>query len=192
MSEPYAFRLNVFTPEVTLWLGDDGFQVMESGGQTRTYGYDQVSRVRLSYEPSRASADLYFCRIYLKGRNAPALTVSSTYCRGILSFEPQLASYRATVERLHEKLAHKAKAVSYRAGVSNFAYWGNAVFIMISVVFAAVLLIPIAAGITMTGLIWVKLAMIAFLLPLALSWFWANRPRDYDPAAIPSEVLPGT
>jgi hypothetical protein len=189
MPELYTYRLNAFTPETSIWLGPDRFQVLEKSGASRTYSYDQVSRVRLSYEPSRASAELYFCRIFVKGQASPIATVSSTFCRGILTFDPQLLAYRAFVEALHAALKGQG-GVAYRAGVSNLAYWGNVIFLSVVLIFSAVLLIPIAAGITLTGLIWVKLAIIAFLAPLAAAWFWSNRPRDYDPAAIPKEVLP--
>lgn len=188
-SEPYSYRLNVLTSETTIWLGQDGFQILEHGGKSRTFSYADVASVRLSYEPSRASSDLYFCRIYVKGRSAPAVTISSTFYRGFLNFDPQLAQYRRFVEALHAKLPPRG-GIRFRAGVSAFAYWGNAVFLTLVAVFAAALLIPIWAGVVLSGMIWVKLALIAFLAPLAAAWFWANRPRDYDPAAIPPELLP--
>jgi hypothetical protein len=190
MSEPYVYRLNVLTSETTIWLGPDAFQVIEKGGATRTYSYGRVSRVRLSYEPSRVAADLYLCRIFVKGQSAPVATVSSIFYRGFLTFDPQLTAYRSFVVALHDKLSHRA-GVQYRAGVSNFAYWGNAVFLTLVTVFSAILLIPIASGISLTGTHWFKIAMIAFLAPLAAAWFWSNRPRDYAPSKIPSELLPG-
>lgn len=190
MFEPYVFRLNVLTPETTICLGQDGFQVFRQGDQTQTFPYAAVSSVRLSYEPSRASSDIYFCRIYLKGQTAPAITVSSTTYRGFLEFEPQFKGYRSFVASLHAKLARFGSSVAYRAGVGPFTYWGNAIFLTVVVVFSAILLIPIAANINLSGLIWIKLALIAFLTPLAIAWFWSNRPRPYDPLAVPRELLP--
>jgi hypothetical protein len=189
VTEPYSFRLNVLTSETTIWLGKDGFQVLAKDGVSRTFSYDQVTKVRLSYEPSRAVSDLYICRIHVDGQSAPVATVSSTFYRGFLSFDPQLEAYRAFVGALHGKLAGRAR-VTYRAGVSNLAYWGNAVFLTVVAVFSALLLGPIIAEVTVGPWQWLKIALIAFLLPLAAAWFWVNRPRGYDPAAIPTELLP--
>jgi hypothetical protein len=188
-TEPYSFRLNMLRPETTIWLGHDGFQVLEKDGASRTVSYDQVSQVRLSYEPSRATSDLYLCRIYAKGSATPLATVSSTFYRGFLSFDPQLGAYRAFVAALHDRLKGRA-GVTFRAGVSGLAYWGNAIFLMVVLTFSALLLGPIIAEVTVGPMHWFKFALIAFLAPLAAAWFWANRPRNYDPAAIPHELLP--
>jgi hypothetical protein len=189
MSDPYAYRLNVFTNETKIWLERDGFKIQEGEATPRTFSYDYVSQIRLSYEPSRASADLYMCRIFVKGRAAPVATVSSTYYRGFLEFEARLPAYRAFVQTLHRDLSERPGVV-YRAGVSGIAYWGNAVFLTVVLVFSALLLAPIIADSVITGMVWVKLAIIAFLAPLAASWFWSNRPREYNPSAIPDELLP--
>lgn len=189
-SEPYTYRLNILTPETTIWLGAEAFQVIEKAGRQRTISYDDVSGVRLSYEPTRFTSDLYLCRIYLTGQTAPVATISSTFYHGVLSFDPQLGAYRRLVLALHRKLSERGGSVAYRAGASAFAYWGNAIFLSVVVVFSAMLLIPIVADVHLTGSNWFKIALIAFLVPVVAAWFWANRPRGYDPKAVPRELLP--
>ena len=188
-SPHYSYRLNVLTSETTIWLGADGFQVLEKDRPPRTYSYDQVSKVRISYEPSRAVTDLFICRIYVHGRSAPVATVSSTFYRGFLNFDPQLAAYRKFVEDLHDKLRGRT-GVSYRAGVGNLTYWGNALFLTVVFAFSAMLLIPIWEDIVLKGTNIFRLELIIFLAPLAALWFWSNRPRDYDPQTIPQDLLP--
>jgi hypothetical protein len=188
-SPHYSYRLNVLTSETTIWLGKDGFQVLEKDRAPVTYSYGQVAKVRISYEPTRVVTDLFLCRIYVRGRSAPVATVSSTFYRGFLSFDPQLAPYRQFVEDLHDKLRGHA-GVAYRAGVSNFSYWGNAVFLTAVFAFSAMLLIPIWEDIVLKGTNIFRIELIFFLLPLVGLWFWSNRPRDYDPQTIPQDLLP--
>jgi hypothetical protein len=190
MPQSYTFRLNAFTPKTTASLGDDGFTFAAADAPGRTYSYEQISAVRLSYEPSRASGNIFFCRIYVKGQRGPAASISSTTYRGFLDFEPQFDSYLAFVAALHARLAAHGSKVSYRAGVSAFAYWGNAAFLTIVGVFSVMLLAPIIGDANISATSWFRIEMILALLPVVFLWFWSNRPRPYDPKDIPGDVLP--
>jgi hypothetical protein len=188
--EPYTYRVNVLRPVTTVTLGPDGVVVSAEDGVTRRVPYSQISQVRLSYEPTRVQSDLYFCRLWTQGESAPFALISSTRYRGFLNFETQLGPYRALVEALHARLAAHRHEIAYRAGVSTLAYWGNALFVTMAFGFAGAVFYAIGGDYVLQTRHWLRLGIAAALVPLALAWFWANRPRPYDPRAIPPELLP--
>jgi hypothetical protein len=190
MSLSYTYRLNVLTSEATVSLSEDGLIYAEAGELPNTYSYDQISQVRLSYEPSRASGNIFFCRVYVKGVSGPVASIPSTYYRGFLEFEPQFDGYLGFVAGLHAQLVARGSKVSYRAGVSQLAYWGNAAFFIIVTMFSMLLLVPIIAEAQISATSWFRIEMIFALAPLVFLWFWSNRPRPYDPQQIPPEILP--
>ncbi|MEQ1755796.1 MAG: hypothetical protein ABL973_16865 [Micropepsaceae bacterium] len=188
----YSFRQHAFASEACVDLQPEGIQVSRQGQPRALLSWAKIGRVRLSYEPSRYQDSLYLCRIYAKGHSRPFVAISSTSYRSILNFEENLPAYRALVLDLHKRLLAQNTGIAFQAGVSRFSFWANAILVTVTAISFAVFLLTIGQEVTWGWLAWTKLAVAMSLVPLTWAWFKANRPRPYDPHAIPPELLPAT
>jgi hypothetical protein len=187
--KPYRYRRSVIHAETEIRLKPDGI-VTAAEGRERFYPYASIRAVRLSYEPTRYQSELYFCRIWVTGRQRPIAVISSASYRGFLFFETHSTAYRALVLALHQRLLAGGVRAEFRAGVSAWTYWGQAAFLSAAVALFAAVMLAIGDTAEWSGSAWVKWAVALTLAPVAFAWFFANRPRGYDPAALPPEVLP--
>ena len=89
-------------------------------------------------------------------------------------------------------LIHRTSAANpacrFRAGSSSAAYFGSLAAMLAGL--GLLLLVMVSIGVVFPWLIVVKLIIIAVLAPLAIRWLKVNRPRSFDPGAIPASVLP--
>ena len=182
----YTYRLNALEQDTTLILVDGALRV-ERDGRIERRPLSQVAAVRLSFNPSRVDRDRYDCRLEMRD-GATVLARSTTY-RGFASFESQADGYGAFVRALHGRLAPHGD-ISYERGDSSLRFYGSMGCFVTSLVLLLVVLIA-------TGLLFVpwiavaKLLVLLFSVPLILKYARRNRPRSYDPAAVPDDMLPG-
>jgi hypothetical protein len=92
------------------------------------------------------------------------------------------------VRALLASIAHANPSCRFRAGVTHLNFWGSTFILVASLFMLAYALM--AFGLPASGIVIVKLVILAFLVPLGLSWVKRNRPRPFDPDNIPQDVLP--
>ncbi len=190
----YITRNHAFAP-TTMWVIDGGSLRLEQQAAPpvppRVVPLVAIAQVRLEFAPTRFEPRRFRCRLTL--HSGETLEFFNRTYAGLADFRDTSAAYRDFVGALHDALAARAELAPGRgfvAGSTAGAYAASAAGLGVALVALAVAALLLIA----TGLWWlliVKLAVIALSVPVAMRWMQRNRPRPYDPAAIPAEVLPG-
>ncbi len=182
---PYHYRHSAPEPETTVTPGDLVLDLVR--GPTRSIlPYDDITRLRLVYNPSRINTARHECHVYHRG--GPKLVITSTTYKGFGRFEDQSDAFRDCIVDIHRRLAGRP-GIDFISGDSPKRYWitlGAVVFV----------LLMLAAALFAFGLLSVPAVAVAKLVILAASIPWlikyarVNKPGSYDPAAVPDDLLP--
>lgn len=182
----HAFRHHAFTGETTWQIDGDTLIIQSDRAPTRLRLAD-VTEFRLAYDPTRVALDRYRCDLRLAGGRR--LTVLNKSYVSIAVFENRDATYSPFVRALAAAVHRANPACRFRVGKGTLGY-------VISVLFMAVVLVVLAyvllltAGASLGWVVIAKLAIIAVMLPFAINYIRRNRPRPFDPDAIPDSLLP--
>jgi hypothetical protein len=177
----HAFRGSPFGEETFVDLNDD--DLVATDGTTRHIALNDIVRVRLRRIPLRASTDQYVCEV--EPRSGAALRICSASYHHLVSIENRAATWRPLVEQLHRQLLSQNPPPQFVAGDPPVRF---ALLVGVWLVLVAAALWLLSQG-AMLGLV--------ALFPIALvgifCWYrrlHANRPRPYDPRALPPILLP--
>lgn len=177
----HAFRGSPFGEETFVDLGDDGLDV--TGGMRRHIALGDIVRVRLRMFPLRASTDQYVCEV--EPRSGARLRICSASFHHLVVVENRAATWRPLVEQLHRQLMGLDPPPQFVAGDPPLRFAAPVGLWLVLVAGALWLMSRDAA----LGL--VALFPISFLGVVAWYRFMrANRPRPYDPRALPPSLLP--
>lgn len=181
----YRVRQHAFEPERVWRVGPDGFS-WQVGDKTGKFSFGEIVSIRLSFTPTRFDFARYRCTV--TRFNGWQENFTSTSYKGIGNFEDRAPAYSRFVRALVAEAARGNPAIRFEAGESPLKYWGNIGVLAGSLVLLALVLLMI--GFNATWIIIVKLGVIAFLIPVGLSWIAKNKPHPFPVDAIPAEVLP--
>lgn len=178
----HAFRRTVFEGETVVALSDDAIDVTTPSGASRRIALSDIARVRLWRQPLRAHSDQYICQV--EPREGPALQIRSVSYR-LLAYDDRAATWRPMIENLLHRLARLDPPPQFVAGILPIAYALHVGICLALVAFTLVLTSKNAV-----------LGLFALVLVGALStvYWWRhlrlNKPRPYDPLALPPVLLP--
>jgi hypothetical protein len=182
----YQFRPRMLGSDHTFRLGADSLEWNVGGHSGRT-AYPMITHVRLGYRPSNLGSSRFTMEIW--SRNTPRIEIASASSRSLVATEDHGTAYNAFVRDLHQRIARSGASCRFEAGFAPWRWWpmvaiGAAMLLgMGFVAFSAVASGDFRAALVIFGLV----AVLAWqLLPLVMR----NRPRQYDPANIPADVLP--
>lgn len=149
--------------------------------------YADLASIRLQSLPLKKSPDGALC--VLTDRFGRTATFTGQNPFGL--YDPEFAErYRSFLRDLHARLAPYAANIRFTRGIGETRH--NVVFVGLVALASMLVVFPIALALFTGHLqaLWVSLAGIALVWPL-----WRNNaentPDDYDPAAIPEELMPG-
>ncbi len=122
---------------------------------------------------------------------APAATGTlwSTHFAGVADFEDRAATYTPFVRALVAHVAAANPNCAFRAGTRPLAYWAGQLFLL-AMAIVAIWVIAMVGGSALSEVTWAKLSSSSGLIPLAFDYARKNRPRRFEPGAIPADVLP--
>jgi hypothetical protein len=177
----WAHALRIFLRVIWPWTGIK----IEPGGAAR-FAYTGITELRLSYDPTRFDARRHRCDV----RSASgAGTLWSTHFAGVADFEDRAASYTPFVRALVAHVAAANPNCAFRAGTRPLAYWAGQLFLL-AMAIVAIWVIAMVGGSALSEVTWAKLFVVIGLIPLAFAYARKNRPRRFEPGAIPADVLP--
>ncbi len=178
----HSFRRTVFEGETVVVLSDDAIDVTAPSGASRRIALGNIARVRLWRRPLRAFSDQHICQV--ETREGRALQIRSVSNR-LFAYDNRATTWRPLIESLHQRLARLDRPPQFVAGVSPIVYALHIGAGLALVVFALVL----TSENVMLGLL--ALVMVGLL---GTVYWWRhlrlNRPRPYDPLALPPVLLP--
>jgi hypothetical protein len=183
----HKVRANAFEGEAIWRLGADALEREEAGKGPRTLPYASISELRLSYAPSRIDSARYRCDVTMK--DGAAEVILSTHYAGIGDFESRAATYVPFVRALVARVAAANPAVQLRSGKRPLAYiLEHAVLLAMLLLLALVL--ELVGGVGLTGMVLIKLMIVACYVPIAFLYMRKNWPRHFAANAVPQDVLP--
>lgn len=175
LGAPHEFRL---TPEALVW---------RVGSRTGHARYGDIRRMRLSFRPATLQSQRFLAEVWPD--SGPKLQIASTSWRSMVEVERLDAAYAAFLAELHRRSAEAGARASFESGSPPLVYWpGLALFVVVSLALAALILQGLRAGAT-SGAVLVAIFLGAFLWQ-AGTFFRRNRPGRYAPNSIPAAVMP--
>ena len=178
----YAHALRVFLRIIWPWTG----VTIEPGGAAR-FPYASIKELRLSYDPTRFDTRRHRCDVRLS--DGERATLWSTHFAGVADFEDRAATYTPFARALVARAAASNPACAFRAGTRPLFYWSGQLFLLAMAV-AAIWVIALVGGSALSEVTWAKIFVVLGLIPLAFNYARKNRPRVFDPAKVPDDVLP--
>lgn len=177
----HAFRGSPFGEETIVDLGDDGLDV--TNGATRHIALSDIVRVRLRMFPLRGSADQYVCEV--EPRSGARLRICSASHHHLVVVENRAATWRPLVEHLHRRLLSLQPPPQFLAGDPPLRF-ALPIGLWLVLVAGALWLLSQDAAIGLIALLPITVLGIIY-------WYrrlHANRPRPYDPRALPPILMP--
>jgi hypothetical protein len=180
----YRNKRSLGSEEQRFLLEEDSLLV-ESGKGSIRIPFSGIREVRLRFQPNRYQNDVYECEI--DAVQGP-FRIFSRYVAGVLDFRDQGLPYRLFVCELCLRCARHGVSTRFSGGSPMTRYIGMGFLTLASMAFlyAALALLPYVGGF----LVIVRLLVLAPMLIGTVLWFLKNRPVVFDPAAVPSSLLP--
>lgn len=147
----------------------------------------EVSQVRLRYFPTRVQTNRYECIV--TWQNGRELKLSNEEYRGVLSFHDRSTEYRRFVRALSAAVAAenpKARFVTGRGWLPLVLEWG---FLGLMIALLATVL-WLVERIEFHTFVVIKIVLVLCFIPVLVQYAKKNRPRTYDPRAVPEMILP--
>jgi hypothetical protein len=182
----YSFRPSLVGGAWTFHLGEDDLY-WDSGGETGRIPYDDITRVRLSYQPRSMQRHRFLTE--LRSQGGRKVSILSTSWRSISELERLDRPYHDFVVALHQRLGARGRPIEFIGGINPVKFWA-----------ALVLFGPLIAGIIGVAVrayqqdahvaALLIVAFLALFLFQGVNYFRRNRPLRYRPDAVPRELLP--
>lgn len=146
-----------------------------------------VAQVRLRFFPTRVQPNRYECIVtWTNGRE---VKLSNEEYRGVLNFHDRSAEYCRFVRALSAAVA----AENPRAGFVTGRTWLPMIleWSFLGAMLALLVVVLLLVGqIEFHTFVVAKIALVACFVPVLVQYARKNRPRSYDPRAVPEMILP--
>lgn len=177
----YAKRENLFEKTERRWAVEpEGLRQVQEGGPGVLMPWSAVREIRLTYAPTRAKTWRHKLTLRV---SRGSWVIDNVHFAGIGSFEDRSASFGPFVLACVEHVRDAAPGAVARLGSDPLAYWAQMGFV--TVMFVLLAAVVVALPVNFTGLIWVKLGLIAVMLPVLAGFMVKSWPRTttLDPEA---------
>jgi hypothetical protein len=181
----YTVRRHAFEKERT-WSIEPSGLAWKSADASGYIGFGEIASLRLEWAATRADRSRYACHV--TGPAGGFETIVSTTYAGPMNFPDQADAYVPFIRELVRRVAQENPGCRFEAGATSFRWLTSIAAMTLGLIFLGMVLLAI--GLPLTGLIVAKLALLAILVPIAISWIGKNRPRRFVPPDIPRNVLP--
>jgi hypothetical protein len=159
---------------------------IEAGGPAR-FRFADIVEMRLSFAPSRFDAKRHRCDIAM--RDGTRATIWSTHYVSVGEFEDRAATYSPLVRALVARVGAANPACDFRVGKPPLGYWLRLIFVLMAFSALAYMIMLVGSA-AFSGIVIVKLVIIAAFVPLLVRYINKNRPGRFRPDAIPDDALP--
>lgn len=185
----YRKRENLFEAGEDVWsIEGDSLVHKRADGTEARRKLSEVKSVRLRYAPTSYKTWRHAFEIRFKAGHA--WHIDNGHFAGIGDFEDRSAAFVPFVREVILLVSQHAPQARAFLGSSWTSYLLQVGFLVIAFTALAgvFLALPIGAGIT--GIVVVKLAIIAFFVPVVLKWVRRALPRGVPINAIPDDAYP--
>ena len=177
----YRHRASVIEKSEAVWRTTPGAleRVSEGGAVVFRVPYANIRSVRLAFAPGRFQTGRFLME--LTGARSQ-LTLTNLHFKGFADFEDRSDTFFPLIREVVRGVAAANPEAKFQAGEQPALYLLLLAFALGSLALLALVVafLPIAPGnVSLSAVL--KLGLIAFSLPLLLSWAVNARPRRFDP-----------
>jgi hypothetical protein len=181
----YHARRDVLERERTYRLSADGLAIEEREASPRVLPYAEIHKIRLRFFPTRFQTNRFECLVYCRGQR---LRITNEFYLGFARFEDRSSAYRSFVVELCQRVGAVRREAEFVTG-------REAWLLNLEIGLCGLMALLLGWVLWLTGgpsrtLVWVKLGIIAFFLPVLVLYVKRNRPVRFEPGAVPEQVLP--
>lgn len=170
----YAQRRSILDSGEVVWTaGPEALTCRRPDGAVATLPWAEVVGVRTAYAPTRWKTWRHL--LALKASGGRSLIIDSAHFRGVGDFEDRRASFTPFAHACIEAVARASPGARATVGATPLAYAAQLLFAL--AMLALLALVLIALPLPLGPLIWLKLALLAAAVPVALLWTVKSRPR---------------
>jgi hypothetical protein len=182
----YAYKPRLMGASYEFALSQDGMD-WAIGPRTGRVSYPMIKHIRLGYKPTNMGTAQFMAEVW--PLNDTKLLLNSQSARSMIDMADQGKEYTRFIQELHRRVAASQSNCVFEAGFPAWRWWPSAIF------GAA---IPLALIYVVVKALMASEYLVAGAITLLGAWFiWQiwnivmrNRPRQYDPHNLPSDVLP--
>ena len=182
----YAYKPRLMGPAYEFSLSKDSLDWTIGPGSGRV-SYPMIRHIRLGYKPTNMASSRFIAEIW--PLHSPKLVIQSVSSRSLIDMANQGAEYERFVRELHRRVGAANPNCVYEAGLPAWRWWPSLLIGLFTLGALAYVVFQGVAG----GHFGVT-AVIAFIGAWFMWQIWQivmrNRPRRYDPANLPGDVLP--
>ncbi len=183
----YRKRRNLFEKDECEWRVEPDALVFRDAHQHEIrLAWRDVKAVRLAYAPTRAKTWRHVFVLTMK--SGLQTEIDNAHFAGIGDFEDRSASYAPFVRAALARIKAEAPDAVVRVGSSPLAYLVQAAFVLAA--FAGLAAVLLLLPVSFSGIVIVKLALIAAFLPMLWRWLKYARPRRASFDALPDDAFP--
>jgi hypothetical protein len=169
----YARRENLFEKGERRWFVEaEGLRQSWPQGGELLLRWAEVREIRLTFAPTRFKPWRH--KLTLRGPGG-AWAIDNVHFAGVGSFGDRSDSFGPFVLACVEHVATQAPGARARLGSAPLAYWAQLLFV--AAAFTLLAVVVIALPVTFSGMIWLKLLLVAAMLPVFLVFVVRSRPR---------------
>ncbi len=184
----FRHRARPIGPETVLTL-DATSLAWRSGQRRGRVALDEVEQVRLAFRPANLNFKRYL--VTVKGKGGQRAAISNLSWRSMIAAEDKSAAFSDFVRELHRRIARAGAKATFVSGIGWVRFIGAAA--MAGVVLVTLAIFAARFATEEVGA-W-KVALFTLLFGGVFMWQMGtfvlrNRPRRYDPEAIPDMLLP--
>jgi hypothetical protein len=183
----YEVRASLLHKTRTFRLSEHELELQDEGNAPVRIELASITEVRLLYQPSRAEPNRFACEFTAAGKKYRFI---SMHFRGLLDFEDRAARYGAFCRELCARVARRNPILRCVGGLSPLKFYaalGLGVLFLIAIVG---LVLAFWDATLARSFRWLRVLVFVFLIIVLVQYFIANRPRQFDPAALPESALP--
>lgn len=186
MTTTYSKRENAFEKGEHIWrVEDDCLVWTRPGGDSLTLLWKDVGAVRAAFAPTEWKTWRHVFE--LTTRKGAKLLIDNAHFKSVGDFEDRSASFVPFVLACIDRVVALAPDARGRIGAGAASYFGQLAFALSMM--ALLVFVLVALPTPLGGLIFLKLALIGVMLPVAAVWAVRSRPRTV-PLAVDA-FLPG-
>lgn len=185
MSVHYTHRQNALKPTIKWQVEANGLSWSDDDGAKGVIKPEDISRVRLRYEPTRVAPH----RVGLHFLAPEHLAITNSHYVGVLNFEHKPQEFENFVIAFHKMFAPNTKT-KFNLG-STKSGWIFNIVMTIFIVAMLLLLAPLISlmGIGSGGTNIFRIVLILVFLPTLFKVVFKNKPSSYRPDNIPIDIL---
>ncbi len=184
----YSKRENFFQKAEWTWMVEDaGLRVRDCHGADYLVPWSDVTAIRIATAPTNMKP--WRQLMALKLRAGGEMVIDNVHFAGVGEFQYRAETFAPFVRTVVEKLAARSPDMQCNLGAQTVGYWTSMALLTAGAIGLGLVLLAVPfEGIP--GIAWIKIGLVAAMVPALILWIVKARPRGVRITEVPESALP--